>query len=208
MMAFKNSKAVFSWIIPFHKFSSLVSSLQSTQRLKNIRLLSVPTTVPESAVANSNAEETVRKTPLKFNPFPFHYHELVDITIESIDNMGFGTAWFSRADSTIPLEKWVIRVPHVIEGEKVRVKIYSNFKKHSEADLVEVLEPSPRRIIPKCKYFQQCGGCQYQHISIEDQRTLKRKHVIQTLEKIGKLSDAAERVNPVKRNQRHLPLPN
>eukprot|EP00980_Cylindrotheca_fusiformis_P000571 scaffold147_cov113-Cylindrotheca_fusiformis.AAC.5 len=76
---------------------------------------------------------------------------------------------------------WVIMVPHVVVGELVKVRIFRNQKQFSEADLVEVIEPSPDRVDPKCSLSGTCGGCQYQHMSIDAQRDWKTKHVEEVL---------------------------
>ena len=75
-------------------------------------------------------------------------------------------------------------------GERVRARVWQNQKTHSVADLVEVLEPSPRRVSPTCPLFGTCGGCQYQFMGIEDQRALKRNHVAQVLARIGGLAES------------------
>lgn len=46
-------------------------------------------------------------------------------------------------------------------------RIYKNMKNFSEADLLEVINPSPHRVHPNCNLAGICGGCQYQHMSIE-----------------------------------------
>jgi tRNA/tmRNA/rRNA uracil-C5-methylase (TrmA/RlmC/RlmD family) len=76
---------------------------------------------------------------------------------------------------------WVVMVPHVVVDELVRVRIFRNQRQYSEADLIEVLEPSPHRVEPKCALAGTCGGCQYQHMSIEAQRDWKTKHVEEVL---------------------------
>jgi tRNA (uracil-5-)-methyltransferase len=76
---------------------------------------------------------------------------------------------------------WVVMVPHVVRGELVRVRIFRNMKNYSEADLIEVVEPSPDRVEPKCSLAGICGGCQYQHMSITAQRQWKTWHVQEVL---------------------------
>lgn len=76
---------------------------------------------------------------------------------------------------------WIVMVPHVLVGETVRVRIFRNMKNYSEADLIQVLEPSPERVEPKCELAGICGGCQYQHMSIRAQRDWKQKHVQEVL---------------------------
>eukprot|EP00535_Pseudo-nitzschia_heimii_P003573 CAMPEP_0197187616 /NCGR_PEP_ID=MMETSP1423-20130617/16191_1 /TAXON_ID=476441 /ORGANISM="Pseudo-nitzschia heimii, Strain UNC1101" /LENGTH=470 /DNA_ID=CAMNT_0042639245 /DNA_START=537 /DNA_END=1949 /DNA_ORIENTATION=- len=76
---------------------------------------------------------------------------------------------------------WVVMVPHVLVGETVKVSIFRNTKRYSEAELIDVLEASPERVKPKCKLAAICGGCQYQHMSIKAQREWKTKHVEEVL---------------------------
>ncbi len=64
-------------------------------------------------------------------------------------------------------------VPFTIEGELITAKIVREKKQFAEAELIELLEPSPHRAAPECPYFGRCGGCSYQHISYEHQLELK-----------------------------------
>ena len=68
-------------------------------------------------------------------------------------------------------------------------QIFRNHRNYSEADLESVLEASTDRVEPLCELFSQCGGCQYQHISVSVQRTWKRSQVKSLLAKIGDLPD-------------------
>ena len=86
-------------------------------------------------------------------------------------------------------------MPKVCVGEVVTVKIYRNYENHkdftslppselhstSEADLVRIEEKSPNRQTPPCKYFDQCSGCQLQHLSIKEQHSWKREKVLSLL---------------------------
>jgi 23S rRNA (uracil1939-C5)-methyltransferase/tRNA (uracil-5-)-methyltransferase len=80
----------------------------------------------------------------------------------------------------------------VIPGEKVRARIFRNFTNYSDADLVEVLEPSPDRVQPKCSLYTTCGGCQYQHISYERQLGEKTRQVEALLQKLGAIEHPVE----------------
>lgn len=115
-----------------------------------------------------------RKKPFNDHPFPYH-HEL-EAHVSSLTNMGQGVA---RVDG------WVVMVPGVIPGEKVKVRIFRNHKNYSEADLVEVLEPSPERVTPGCPLFGTCGGCQYQHINYSEQLRWKRQQVEELLQRMA-----------------------
>lgn len=102
------------------------------------------------------------------SPSPFEYHDEVELLIEDVSNLGLGVG---------RVQDWVIMVPFVIAGERVRVRIYRNHANYSDADLLEIIEPSGHRVEPKCFYFTDCGGCQYQHIDYTEQLRWKRRQV-------------------------------
>ncbi len=89
---------------------------------------------------------------------------------------------------------WVVMVPFCLPGERVRARVFRNQKNFSEADLIEVLTPSPERADPKCPLFGRCGGCQYQHFNYAGQLAWKRRQVEELLRHMAGLEHA---VNPV-----------
>jgi 23S rRNA (uracil1939-C5)-methyltransferase/tRNA (uracil-5-)-methyltransferase len=121
--------------------------------------------------------------PKNFVAEPFSYHEEVEFTVESLTNLGMGVG---RVDG------WVVMVPFVIPGERVRVRIFRNFTNYSEADIVEVLEASPDRVEARCGLYQTCGGCQYQHIDYTRQLAEKTRHVEELMQKIGEIDHPVE----------------
>ena len=74
-----------------------------------------------------------------------------------------------------------------LPGERVRAKVLKVKKQYGYAKLVEVLVASPDRIAPPCQIYKQCGGCQLQHLVYAAQLEWKRQHVVDNLERIGKL---------------------
>ncbi|MBE6419044.1 MAG: class I SAM-dependent RNA methyltransferase [Akkermansiaceae bacterium] len=110
--------------------------------------------------------------PRKFVSVPFSYHQEIELTIEKLSNQGDGVG---RVDN------WVVFVPYTLPGERVRARVYRNDKNCSSADLVEVLEPSPERVEPRCPVFGYCGGCQYQHLNYEAQLKWKTEQVADLL---------------------------
>ena len=122
------------------------------------------------------------RKPKKFNPYPFDYHEEIELEISALSNLGVGIARMPLDDEGEEQKGWVVFVPHTLPGEKVRARIFRNDKNHSQADLVEVLEASPDRLEPHCPLFGKCGGCQYQHLSYEKQLAWKTRQVEELLE--------------------------
>ena len=127
------------------------------------------------------------RPPPKFNPHPFSYHQELELTIDSLTNEGSGVA---RHDS------WVIFVPFALPGERIRARVFRNHKNYSDADLVDVIEPSPDRVAPACELFGKCGGCQYQHLSYATQLAWKQRQVAELLQRMAKLDAAVEPVIP------------
>lgn len=78
-------------------------------------------------------------------------------------------------------------VPGTTPGDKVMARIIKKKKKHREAKLLEILEPSPHRIEPKCQHAKVCGGCSWQHIPYGKQLEFKTQQVRDHIERIGKL---------------------
>jgi len=79
-------------------------------------------------------------------------------------------------------------VAGALEGEEVRFIRRKRRRKFDEAELLEVLTPSPKRVSAACAVFGRCGGCALQHISIEEQRAIKFGTLRDNLERIGKVA--------------------
>ena len=77
-----------------------------------------------------------------------------------------------------------------IDGEEVEAEVVRRHRRYVAARVVRVIEPSPHRVEPPCPHFGACTGCQWQHISEERQRELKRLAVVDALERIGGLENA------------------
>ncbi|MBC8506696.1 MAG: class I SAM-dependent RNA methyltransferase [Anaerolineales bacterium] len=90
-------------------------------------------------------------------------------------------------------------VPFIIPGETAKIRLVEEKKRFARGEIVEILEPSPERITPKCPHFfvpptngektVSCGGCHHQHISYEYQLRFKADVLRDQLERIGKLED-------------------
>ena len=115
-----------------------------------------------------------RRPPKNFVPEPFGYHQEVELDIDTLTNLGHG---LGRVDG------WVVMIPFTIPGERVKARVYRNYKNYSQADLVEVLQPSPQRTQPRCSLFGECGGCQYQHMEYAAQAQWKQRQVAELLHK-------------------------
>ena len=100
-----------------------------------------------------------------------------------IHDVAFGGAGVGRVDGKI------IFVPFTIDGERVEAEVVEHRKSFDRAQLLNVIVRSAQRVNPTCPYFGHCGGCDYQHIAYHHQLELKRRQVVQLLERIGHITD-------------------
>jgi 23S rRNA (uracil1939-C5)-methyltransferase len=82
-------------------------------------------------------------------------------------------------------DTFVVFVPFVLTGETVEVEVTEVKRNFARARLRRVVQPSPERAEPACRYFGQCGGCQYQHVDYAVQLRLKHKQVADLFQRIG-----------------------
>ena len=110
----------------------------------------------------------------------FRKNDLVTLEIEDcgIDGEGIGKA-----------DGFTVFVKDAVIGDTVTAKIIKAKKNYGYGRLMEVLKPSPYRVEPKCEFARQCGGCQLQALSYEQQLVFKTNKVKGHLERIGGFTD-------------------
>jgi len=72
-------------------------------------------------------------------------------------------------------------VTNAVPGDMVTLQITKQQTKFDEARIIEIESPSKDRTKPFCELYEQCGGCQLQHISIEAQRYWKTENFLTRL---------------------------
>lgn len=97
----------------------------------------------------------------------------------TITDIAFGGEGVGRVD------QFVVFVPLVAPGEEVEAELTEVKKHFARAKLVRVIQASPQRVDPKCRYFGECGGCQYQHLEYPVQLEIKHKQIADLFERIG-----------------------
>jgi len=76
-----------------------------------------------------------------------------------------------------------------IPGERLRVRIRRHRREWIAVDVLDIVEPSPDRVEPRCPLFSQCSGCQLQHVAYPRQLALKRDLVALQLREHGGFED-------------------
>jgi len=85
----------------------------------------------------------------------------------------------------IHLADKTVFVPGVIGGETVEFAIEDKQKGIWQGKLQRILEPSPQRVEAPCRHYQECGGCNLQHMSYQEQLRCKEAILAANLKKIA-----------------------
>ena len=84
-------------------------------------------------------------------------------------------------------ENFTIFVPHALPGETISAVIEDVKSSYARGRIKQILHESVDRAAPLCALYEECGGCQLQHLSYEAQLRAKRAQVVDALTHIGKL---------------------
>lgn len=78
-------------------------------------------------------------------------------------------------------------VTGALPGETVMARVLYKRSRMAEAELCEVLTPSPDRVTPPCAVFGQCGGCVLQHMSVAQQIRYKQEVLAEQFQHFGRV---------------------
>ncbi|MFH1017701.1 MAG: 23S rRNA (uracil(1939)-C(5))-methyltransferase RlmD [Pseudomonadota bacterium] len=109
-------------------------------------------------------------------PPAFAEGDLLTVTIERLAYGGDGVA---HPDG------FTLFVPRTAPGDRVEVRVTDVRRRYGRAVPQKILEPSPHRVEPPCKYYSRCGGCHYQHMRTEFWREQKEAHIRDAFERLG-----------------------
>ncbi|WP_260410593.1 23S rRNA (uracil(1939)-C(5))-methyltransferase RlmD [Paenibacillus sp. JGP012] len=127
----------------------------------------------------SRARESA--APIEGLPVSKNEETVIDIIGMNHDGEGVGRA-----------NGYTLFVQGALPGETVRVRVMKTKKQYGYAKLLEIVKASPDRVSAPCPIYDQCGGCQIQHMSYAGQLAWKRQLVIDNLQRIGKLNVLVE----------------
>ena len=102
-----------------------------------------------------------------------------DEFIVKIEDMAVGGEGIGKVDGI------ALFIKDALIGDTVRAKVMKMKKQYGFARMIEIIEPSPWRVEPKCQFHRQCGGCQIQALSYEKQLEFKQNKVLGNLQRIG-----------------------
>lgn len=110
-------------------------------------------------------------------------------TVEKLDDFGRGI---------INVDNKICFVKNALPTEEININITKEKKKYLEANVENYLKESHNRIAAKCKYYGICGGCQLEHMKIEDENQYKKRKVEDILEKFASKKIKIAKINYVR----------
>ncbi|MBO7748794.1 23S rRNA (uracil(1939)-C(5))-methyltransferase RlmD [Paenibacillus sp. MWE-103] len=134
---------------------------------------------------NANHAPSVKPAASGASQAPVNKNDDVTVEIIGLTHEGEGVG---RA------EGFTLFVQGALPGETVRARVLKVKKTYGYAKLTEIVAPSADRVDAPCPIYKQCGGCQLQHMDYAAQLRWKRQHVVDSLERIGKLQVSGEAV--------------
>lgn len=96
-------------------------------------------------------------------------------------------------------------------GDLIDCLIIKVKKNYAIGKIMNILRASPDRMIPDCKVFPRCGGCNFRHISYDAEKRIKQQKVADALKRIGHIDIEPEEIvgaeNPDRyRNKAQYPV--
>ena len=111
-------------------------------------------------------------------------NDRIRLTITDMGISGEGIGRITQQENPDP-ESPVFFVKNAVIGDEVLAVVTRMKKGYGYAKVLEILQPSPRRVKPLCPLAERCGGCQIMQLSYEAQLHFKEEKVRSDLERIG-----------------------
>lgn len=113
------------------------------------------------------------------------------IKIDSLAYKGYGVG---RINSE------VVFVDYACPGDTLKIEIYDEHKNYAFGRIIEIINPSQKRIAPICRHFGICGGCNYLHIPYEEELYWKTEIFKTEFNKVFKDFENVNLVNNITNN--------
>ena len=103
--------------------------------------------------------------------------------IVTVTGYGSGGDGIARLD-----DGRVVFIRNAARGDVLEVKLLKEQPRSAKAEIVRILSPSPYRIEPDCPVYPECGGCDFRHITYEEELEAKLQRINDAMLRIGGLS--------------------
>lgn len=118
---------------------------------------------------------------------PVQKNDRITVHVEDLTHDGAGVA---------KVDGYPLFIVGALPGETAEIHVVKTTKSYGFGKLIEIIKPSEHRVAPPCHVFDECGGCQVQHLSYEGQLKWKQQLVKNAIERIARLPHVT--VHPVK----------
>ncbi|MBB1361367.1 23S rRNA (uracil(1939)-C(5))-methyltransferase RlmD [Shewanella sp. SR44-4] len=100
----------------------------------------------------------------------------LSLSVTQLDHLGAGIAQHQGK---------IVFIPGVLPGETATVQFVEQKKSYAKAKLINIESASANRIKPHCPHYQQCGGCDLQHMDTNAQREHKQTALVDLISKLS-----------------------
>ncbi|WP_046176016.1 23S rRNA (uracil(1939)-C(5))-methyltransferase RlmD [Domibacillus indicus] len=111
---------------------------------------------------------------------PIKKGEAVHVSVADLTHEGKGVA---------KIDGYPLFIEGMLPGETGEVEVTKLNKGYGFAKLLRLEQKSPERVSPSCSVYEECGGCQLQHLSYAGQMEMKYNQVRNVMDRIAKLPD-------------------
>ncbi|QLY40706.1 23S rRNA (uracil(1939)-C(5))-methyltransferase RlmD [Hujiaoplasma nucleasis] len=105
---------------------------------------------------------------------------------------GEGIGYFNRV---------AVFVPGAIRKEVVNVEVEKVYDNYAVAKIIDIERPSTKRVLPPCKYYDQCGHCDLQHIEYNEQLKIKQLILEQSFKRYTNLNEVKNKIDKTLNDQ-------
>ncbi|WP_305464657.1 23S rRNA (uracil(1939)-C(5))-methyltransferase RlmD [Photobacterium leiognathi] len=117
-----------------------------------------------------------------------------EITISRLDHLGAGIGHLNNKP---------VFIDGALPDETVVVQLTEDKKNYARARVIKRLKDSSARIKPHCPIYDQCGGCNLQHLSHQGQVIAKQLALTELMEKFAITEEGTTQVAPIVGQSEH-----
>ena len=110
------------------------------------------------------------------------------VEVHALDAFGQGVAAHSGK---------TIFIKNALPGETVDIQLTEDKKQFAKARVLKRYNDSPERVIPRCPHYDECGGCQMQHVAEKLQQQSKQAALLNLMSRETKQDIASEQCSVV-----------
>ena len=127
------------------------------------------------------ARQHQRRYQKSRKPRPSFSGDPIEVKITAIGQRGDGMAKTEQTDGKV--EHYFIR--NAMVGDVLIVRPIRQHQSGFDAEIIEIITPSPDRITPDCPSASECGGCQFQYMAKDGYQDWKVETAASNLSRAG-----------------------